>query len=227
MSDKQDSLARRGLTLPRRVLGRLNDVGIFAQSQVSLEHQHLAERYVVRGVESGGAVKGLGRYVTFCGPDGEPLPYLHPMDSIGVNGVHAVVIAPVLVRIELFRAGRTCQLLVSRHEPGKVENGRRPTLQNEVLFRGVNGLLDLEFLSAGGDLAGGSVMPEFWSRAGESLGIPGIFARAVGAATKGVSCAGCSHSHYLVAPDTATVKAAGVIRRDGNGEIKQPEPRAI
>src|SRR2546430_12148682 len=50
---------------------RLNDVGIIAQSQVSLEHQHLAKRYVVRGIESGGAVKDLGRYVTFCGPDGE------------------------------------------------------------------------------------------------------------------------------------------------------------
>ena len=42
MPDKQESLARRGLTLPRRVLRRLNEVGIFVQSQVSLEHQHLA-----------------------------------------------------------------------------------------------------------------------------------------------------------------------------------------
>jgi hypothetical protein len=50
MPDKQDSLARRGLTLSRRVLRRLNDVGISAQSQVSLEHQHLANRYVVRGI---------------------------------------------------------------------------------------------------------------------------------------------------------------------------------
>src|SRR5260370_30611375 len=69
MPDKQDSLARRGLTLPKRVLRRLNEVGIFAQSQVSLEHQHLAKRYLVRGMESGGAVEDLGRDVTFCGPD--------------------------------------------------------------------------------------------------------------------------------------------------------------
>src|SRR6266568_3724730 len=67
MPDKQDSLARRGLTLPKRVLRRLNEVGIFAQSQVSLEHQHLAKRYVVRGIESGGAVKDLGRYVPWAG----------------------------------------------------------------------------------------------------------------------------------------------------------------
>jgi hypothetical protein len=208
MADKQDSLANRGLTLSRRVLRRLNEVGIFAQSQVSLEHQHLANRYVVRGIESGGAVKDLGRYVTFCGSEGQPLPYLHPIDAIGVNGVHAVVVAPVLVRIELFRAGRTCQLLITKHEPGKVENGRRPLLENRVVFRGVNGLVDLELLRKGSDLLGRSVMPEFWSRGGEVLGIPAILATAVGAATKGVTCVGCSHSHYLVTP-AAAVGVAG------------------
>ncbi len=200
MPDKQDSLARRGLTLPKRVLRRLNEVGIFAQSQVSLEHQHLAKRYVVRGIESGGAVKDLGRYVTFCGPDGEPLPYLHPIDAIGVNGVHAVVVAPILVRIELFRTGRTCQLLITKHEPGTVEHGRRPPLENRVLFRGVNGIVDLDLLRTAGDLAGRSVLPEFWSRAGEMVGIPAVFAAAVGSATKGANCVGCSHSHYLVTP---------------------------
>jgi hypothetical protein len=208
MPDKQDSLARRGLTLSKRVLRRLKEVGVFEKSQVSLEHQHMANRYVVRGIESGGAVKEIGRYVTFCGPEGEPLPYLHPIDAIGVNGVHAVVVAPVLVRIELFRACRTCQLLITKHEPAKAENGRRPPLENRILFRGVNGLVDLELLRAGADLAGRSVMPEFWSRAGEVLGIPAVFAAAVGSATKGVSCVGCSHSHYLVTP----VAAVGVAR---------------
>ncbi len=208
MSDKQVCWARRGLTLSRRVLRRLNEVGILVQSQVSLEHQHLANRYVVRGIESGGAIKDLGRYVTFCGPEGEPLPYLHPIDAIAVNGVHAVVVAPVLVRIELFRAGRTCQLLITKHEPGKVENGRRPPLENSVLFRGVNGLVDLDLLRLGSDLAGRSVTPEFWSRAGEMLGIPAVFAAAIGAATKGANCVGCSHSHYLVTP-VAVVGAAG------------------
>jgi hypothetical protein len=202
MPDKQDSLARRGLTLPKRVLRRLNEAGIFAQSQVSLEHQHLAKRYVVRGIESGGAVKDLGRYVTFCGPDGEPLPYLHPIDAIGVNGVHAVVVAAILVRIELFRTGRTCQLLITKHEPGTVEHGRRPPLENRVLFRGVNGLVDLDLLRTGSGLAGQSVMPEFWSRAGETHGIPPVFAAAVEGATKGVTCVGCSHLHYLVTPVT-------------------------
>ena len=211
MAGKQDSLASRGLTLSRRVLRRLNELDILAQSQVSLEHQHLAKRYVVRGIESGGAVKDLGRYVTFCGQDGEPLPYLHPIDAIGVNGVHAVVIAPILVRIELFRAGRTCQLLITKHEIGRVEHGRRPPLENRVLFRGVNGLVDLDLLRTGGDVAGRTVMPEFWSRGGEVLGIPAAFASAVGAATRGVSCVGCSHSHYLVTRATVIDVAGATV----------------
>ncbi len=196
MKDKQNLLARRGLTLPRRVLRRLDEVGIFAQPSVSLEHQHPAGRYVVRGIESGGAIKEFGRYVTFCAPDGEPLSCLHPLDAIGVNGVHAVVVAPLFVRIELFRTGRTCQLLITKHRPGRAENGRRPRLENSVLFRGVNGFLDAELWGKDRQLAG-SVTPQFWSRGGEVLEIPAAFAAAVRGATRGAGCIGCSHAHYL------------------------------
>jgi hypothetical protein len=199
MEGQEELLARRGLTLPRRVLRRLGQVGIFARPQVSLEHQSLAKRCVVRGVESGGAVKELGRYVTFCGPGGEPIPWLHPIDAIGVNGVHAVVVAPVLVRIEMLRAGRTFQLLITKHEPGEAENGRRPPLKSAVIFRGTNGFLDFDFSNA----ARGSaepVTPQFWSRGGEVLEIPPAFLAAVGAATKGACCIGCSHPHYLRPP---------------------------
>jgi hypothetical protein len=199
MKDKTDYLARRGLTLSSRVLRRLGQVGIFVQSSMSLEHQHLAERYVIRGVASGGAVKDLGRYVTFCGPDGKALPYLHPIHAVGVNGVHAVVVAPVLVRIELFRTRRTCQLLITRHQPGKTENGRRPPLENTLLFRGVNGLLEVEPFCDERDLVG-SVVPQFWSRAGEKLEIPADLIEAVKATTSGATCVGCTHAHYLVAP---------------------------
>jgi hypothetical protein len=40
---------------------------------------------------------------------------------VGGDGVHAVVIAPIIVRIDLFRSGRTCQLLVTKHEPGQLK----------------------------------------------------------------------------------------------------------
>jgi hypothetical protein len=202
MAEKQDLLGDRGLTLPRRVLRGLNELGIFAQANVSLEHQHLARRYVVRGIESGGAVKEIGRYVTFCGPTGDPLPCLHPIDAIGVNGVHAVVIAAILVRIEVFRTGRTCQLLITRHEPGEVQNGRRPPLENTVLFRGVDGFLDAEQGQNETDLSS-SAMPRFWSRAGEEREIPLIFGPAVRAATLGSKCCGCSHTHFSLGPVAA------------------------
>jgi hypothetical protein len=207
MQNKQDALTRRGLTLSRGVLRRLKDVGIVAQSSVSLEHQNLAGRYVLRGIESGGAITDLGRYVTFCGPDGEPLPYLHPIDAIGVNGVHAVVVGPVLVRIELFRAGRTCQLLITKHRPEQVENGRRPPQESRVLYRGVNGFLDVDPLAKEVQLTG-SVVPLFWSRSGEKHEIPAVFAAAVRAATKGATCVACTHAHYLAAP----VAAVGVAK---------------
>ena len=75
--------ANQGMTLPFRALRRLREAGIFARAGVSLEYQQLAKRYVVRGVESGGAIDNLGHYVTFCGEDGTPLAWLHPLDGVG------------------------------------------------------------------------------------------------------------------------------------------------
>jgi hypothetical protein len=209
MQDKKDTLARRGLTLSRQVLKRLNSVGIVAQTGVSLEHQHFVDRYVIRGIESGGAVKDLGRYVTFCGPDGGALPYLHPIDAIAVNGVHAVVVAPVLVRIELFRAGRTWQLLITKHQPGKSENRRRPLIESNLLFGGVNGFVDLK-PSTNGTVLSEPLIPLFWSRSGEEIAIPPAFAKAVAAAARGATCVGCSHPHFLTMPAPLAVGVGNV-----------------
>ena len=43
-----------GLPLPRRAVKVLQERGLFAHALVSVEHQELAQRYVVRGLESGG-----------------------------------------------------------------------------------------------------------------------------------------------------------------------------
>ena len=206
METKPDVMARRGLELGGRALRMLREVGIYARSEVSLEYQNLARRYVIRGVESGGAIAELGRYVTFAGEEGEPLAYLQPLDALGVNGVHAVVVAPVLVRVEVFRAGRTYQLLITEHRPGVVEKGRRPRLESRVLFRGTDGFLDLELWKADRKRAG-SVLPQFFTRAGEAIEIPEAFQSVAMAATCGSCCVGCSHCHYLVEGQTA---AAGI-----------------
>jgi hypothetical protein len=196
-----------GLPLPRKALRVLKNAGIYAPAMVTLEHQHLAKRYVVRGLEAGGAIPDLGRYVTFAGPDGERIAYLHPVESIAVNGLHAVVIAPVLVRVDMLRKGRTYEVLISEHKPRESENGSRPELESTILFRGVHGRIELDL--AGKDKAqAGSVLPTFYSLAGEPIPIPKRLVGLLKAAVRGATCLRCTHSHYLLRPKAAAAMAA-------------------
>jgi hypothetical protein len=188
-----------GLRLTRQALRVLKERGIFAHSPVSLEHQHLAKRYVVRGLESGGAAGDVGRYVTFTQAAGQPVEYLHPVEAIGVNGLHAVVVAPVLVRVEMLRKGRTYELLITQHRPGATNDGKRPPLETKVLFRGIHGRLELD-LSGKDKSQAGAVLPVFYSLAGEEATIPRRFHGSVRAITKAVNCVGCSHCHFSRAP---------------------------
>ena len=188
-----------GLRLSQQALRVLKERGIFAHSPVSLEHQHLAKRYVVRGLESGGAAGELGRYVTFTREDGRPIECLHLMEAIGVNGLHAIVVAPVLVRIEMLRKGRTYDLLITQHRPGVTNDGKRPPLETRLLFRGIHGRLDLDLSGKEKDKAG-TVLPTFYSRAGEEVRIPKRFRQSVRAITGAVHCDGCSHCHYVRPP---------------------------
>ena len=191
-----------GLALPARALRRLREAGIFARAGVSLEYQQLARRYVVRGVESGGAIDNLGHYVTFCAGDGTPLVWLHPLDAIGVNGVHALVVAAVLVRVEMFRRGQTYDVLIDRFEPGPRIDGRRPALQVSTIFHASEGYLPIDLAKDQRDRRGVE-LPTFYSRAGEPLPVPDLFEPAVRAVTAAVNCVGCLHSHYLCAPQEA------------------------
>jgi len=47
------------------------------------------------------------------------------------------------------------------------------------------------------------VTPNFYSRGGEALEVPASFEAVSRALTRAVTCCGCSHSHYLVAPPAA------------------------
>ena len=113
--DHRELLARQGLRLPAVTLKHLRSAGIYCQPSISIEHQHLAKRYVLRGVESGGAVAELGAYSSFVDEQGAALSWLQRIDSIGVNGVHAIVVARVLVRVQMLRIERTYDLLITRH----------------------------------------------------------------------------------------------------------------
>src|SRR5437588_5235246 len=109
-------LARQGMRLPPIALKCLRTAGIYCQPSVSIEHQHLAKKYVLRGVESGGAIAEVGAYASYVGEQGDALPWLQRVDSIGVNGVHAIVVAPVLIRVQMLRIERPYDLLITRPE---------------------------------------------------------------------------------------------------------------
>lgn len=188
-----------GLPLPRRAVKVLRERGIFAHALVSVEHQQLAQRYVLRGLESGGSTGDVGRYVTFAGTDGQTLECLHPVESIAVNGLHAVVIAPEVVRADVLRKDRTYELLITEHRLSSTDNGTRPQLETQVLFRGVHGRLEID-LARRDKAQAGSVIPSFYSFAGEQVTIPEKFVALVRAATHGVNCIGCTHSHYVRRP---------------------------
>src|SRR6201988_4888148 len=169
-----DVLARQGLRLPQIVLKRLRDAGIYCQPTVSVEHQNLAKKYVVRGVESGGAVAGLGTYSSFMGELGETLPWLQRVDSIGVNGVHAIVVAPVLIRPEMLRIERTYDLLITRHSLASSGCNARPRLESSILFYGRRGSLEMELWRNDVGFRG-LVCPVFYTRAGERVVLPNDF----------------------------------------------------
>ena len=197
-------LARQGLRLPHTVLKRLRGAGIYCQPTVSVEHQNLAKKYVVRGVESGGAVADLGAYSSFVGERGETLAWLQRVDSIAVNGVHAIVVAPVLIRLEMLRIERTYDLLITRHFLASSAGNARPRLESSILFYGRRGSLEMDLW--GNDVAfRGAVCPVFYTRAGERVMLPNDFQDAATRITSAVCCLGCRHCHLLgprvTAPD--------------------------
>jgi len=202
--ESREILARQGLRFPAITLRHLRTAGIYCQPSVSIEHQHLARKYVLRGAESGGAVAEVGAYSSFVEQQGAPLGWLQRVDSIGVNGVHAVVVAPILVRVEMLRVERTYDLLITRHSLGTSATGQRPRLESVVLFYGRRGSLEME-LWVKDTCYGGSVAPVFYSRAGEIATLPTNFQNAVALITAAVCCVGCRHCH-LLQPQALTMK---------------------
>lgn len=189
-------LALRGLRLPGITLKGLQAAGIYCQPSVSIEHQHLAGSYVLRGVESGGAVADLGAYCSFVQATGRPISWLQRVDSIAVNGVHAVVVAPLLVRLQLVRVRHTYDLLITKHALAAVDGVKRPALQSSVVFYGRRGTLEMDLCGKDSGFSG-AVRPLFLSRSGEPAAPPAVFDDAVARITAAVSCVGCRHSHLL------------------------------
>ena len=206
--DHRELLARQGLRFPAITLRTLRSAGIYCQPTVSIEHQHLAKRYVLRGVESGGAVAALGAYSSFTDEQGNPLTWLQRLDSVGVNGVHAVVVAPALVRVEMLRVRRTYDLLITRHSLQSDGRAQRPRLESRILFYGRRGTLEMELWGKEGAFRS-AVYPAFFSRSGEPLPVPEEFQYAVTRISAAVCCVGCRHCHLLQPEATGFPSNAG------------------
>jgi hypothetical protein len=189
-------LALRGLRLPAIARKGLQAAGIYCQPAVSIEHQHLARRYVLRGVESGGAVAELGAYCGFVDEDGQAMSWLQRVDSIAVNGVHAVVISADFVRLQMLRVQRTYDLLITRHSLADLRDGKRPQLDSSILFYGRRGTLEMDLPSKDAEFRG-QVSPVFYSRSGEPACLPSQFQDALARITAAATCVGCRHSHLL------------------------------
>ena len=200
VANNANRYARYGLSLPSQTLRALEKRGIYCQPSVSIEHQHLARRYVLRGIESGGAVADMGRYCAYLDVDGNPVTCLQQIDSISGNGRHAIVIAPELVRIEMLRIGHTYELAVTQLWLKSEEGHTRPAIVTAPLFRSHQGTLAVELWNAESKSLRGTIAPLFYTAAGEVLNLPNLFEGAIRKITGAVACLGCKHTHIAGAP---------------------------
>lgn len=194
LSNKQ-ILALRGLRLPMSGLGRLRGGGIYCEPAISIEYQGTTKQYLLRAVESGGAVAEAGAYCGFVETTGQPLAWLERVESASKNRSHAVVVAPELARVQMCRFGQTYNLLITEHTL-EGQDGKRPKLINRIVFHGVQGTLALELWQRDRRLWG-QLCPAFYKKNADPLLIPERFLEAARRVTAGVRCVGCCHSHVL------------------------------
>lgn len=193
---RDEVLALRGLRLPPVTLKSLQRAGIYCQPAISIEFQQATPCYVIRGVESGGAVAPIGAYCGFVDKAGSPLLDVQPISTAGANGFHGVALSPSLVRVQMVRAGTTYELLVTHHDLVPVEGKGRPRLENSLLFHGRHGRLDMELWGRDRQLRG-MVVPVFYNRSGAQTTFPDRFHDAILRVTVGACCVGCCHRHLL------------------------------
>ena len=199
---RAEVLALRGLRLPGLALKKLRQTGIFCDPSVSIQHQNPGQKYVIRGVESGGAVEEIGAYCSFVGVDGSPLSLLQKVQSVGRNGLHAVVVAAEMIRLQMFRNEQTYQLLITKHWLQAAQGSVRPGLWNAIVFRGMNGTLE-------GSI--GVQAPVFRTRSGDGLPIPKAFEWAVEKLAAAACCIGCKHCHLLSGQQVGAVQSMEVV----------------
>jgi hypothetical protein len=147
----------------------------------------------------------MGRFCAYLSPDGLPLAWLQSIDSLAVNGRHAIFLAEKLVRVEMLRMVRTCELSVSLHSLSLTPGRTRPELTSNLLFRGRDGVLPLELWKEEHKSLRGQLAPIFYTRSGETVEMPQRFEEAIRRITAAVCCIGCKHTHVGVPPEVRGV----------------------
>ena len=202
----------------RRMERKLQDAGVFCQPEVSIQYQTIAKRSVLRGTESGGSNRDIGRYVTFCDARGDRVPWLQPIDSVATNGRHSVVIATTLISVDVFRMRNTYEVLIARHQVTEAGGGRG-RIESKIIFRGRQGYLPLDLTGAEKDMSG-QILPEFFNKAGEPMEIPPALVAVVKAAVRGANCIGCIHQHFVAAPKLAdAMKMSSTLAEPRDGDL--------
>ena len=206
MDTKLATMAQRGLTLPEPTRKEIRRTGIFSRATLQLVHQQKSNRWALRGEEAGGAVAILGHYVGFTGTNGTSLPWMQRLQNFMPNGIHAVVIAPELCRVEMFRYENTYDLLITRHclRPQQTEERGRPKIESSIVFFRRAGTLATELWGKDAAFRGGA-MPRFFKKNGEEELPPHPFLDALLKVTEAVCCVGCKHSHLLEAGDSSAL----------------------
>jgi hypothetical protein len=124
-----------------------------------------------------------------------------------VNGRHAIFLAESLVRVEMLRTARTCELAITLHTLSHAPGRNRPEVASTLLFRGRDGVLPIDLWKDEHRALRGKVTPIFYDRAGEALHLPQRFEETIRKVTSAVCCVGCKHSHVGVPPVTEGTKA--------------------
>lgn len=115
-----------GLPLPRRAIRALREGDLWPRAR-----QHRtpdfgpALRLARLGV--GRSSGGVGRYLIFSIADGQRPECFHLVEAIAVKGLHAVIIASELVRVDMLRKDRAYELLITAHRVGPADKWRLPS----------------------------------------------------------------------------------------------------
>lgn len=174
-----------GMHLDGKVVAELARRGLSARPNVYLAHQKKQDRWVIVGEEGGGSVGDVGHYTGYVGVAPEGLSVSIPTQSLIPNSCQRRAISPQLVRAQLFRYSNSCNLLVTRHYLEVGSDGKR-TLQREVLFQGLSGIL-----------ADKTKQPVFFDYAGEAVDFPPELIPLIQAVSKGATTAKNHIAHCI------------------------------